>query len=432
MRTMKNLLRIAALLFSIHSFSQNPAPAGEQSKKILLLNGTAHVGNGTVIENAAIGFEKGKLTLVADARVIRINPSAWDTIIRIEGKHIYPGLIAMNTIIGLSEIEAVRATRDFNETGNLNPSARSVIAYNTDSKITYTVRSNGIMLAQVVPQGGLISGTSSVVELDAWNWEDAAYKTDIGIHLNWPQMEVRRSRRAPPDEEQQKRSEKELQTLNKLFEDAAAYSKEKNPEKKNLHLEAMRGLFDGSKKLFVHAQSIRQIQAAVAFTKKFGVQMVLVGGQDAWMAASLLRENNIPVVLNRVHSLSLRPDADIHLPYKLPAMLRDSGVMFCLSNEGFWQVRNLPFQAGTAAAWGLTKEEALQAITLTPAKISGIDKTVGSLEEGKDATLIVSDGDLLDMMHSKISIAYIRGKQLDLDNVHEQLYRKYLKKYGWD
>jgi imidazolonepropionase-like amidohydrolase len=160
--------------------------------------------------------------------------------------------------------------------------------------------------------------------------------------------------------------------------------------------------------------------------------MVLVGGQDAWMAASLLRENNIPVVLNRVHSLSLRPDADIHLPYKLPAMLRDSGVMFCLSNEGFWQVRNLPFQAGTAAAWGLTKEEALQAITLTPAKISGIDKTVGSLEEGKDATLIVSDGDLLDMMHSKISIAYIRGKQLDLDNVHEQLYRKYLKKYGWD
>lgn len=432
MRTTKNILLAATLLFSIPSFSQNPVPAPEQSKKILLLNGTAHTGNGTVIENAAIGFENGKLTLVADARVIRINPAAWDTMIRVEGKHIYPGLVAMNTVMGLSEIEAVRATRDYNEVGNINPSSRSLIAYNTDSKITYTVRSNGIMLAQVVPQGGLISGTSSVVELDAWNWEDAAYKTDYGIHLNWPQMEVRRSRRAPPDEDQQKRSDKELQALNKLFEDARAYAAEKNPEYKNQHLEAMRGLFDGSKKLFVQAQSIRQIQAAFAFTKKFGLQVALVGGQDAWMATSLLRENNIPVVLNRVHSLPPRPDADIHLPYKLPKMLLDSGVMFCLSNEGFWQVRNLPFQAGTAAAWGLSKEEALKAITLNPAKILGIEKTVGSLEVGKDATLIVSDGDLLDMMHSKISLAFIRGKQLDLDNVHEQLYRKYLKKYGWD
>lgn len=432
MRTMKNFLLITTLFFSIQSLSQNPAPANEQTKKILLLNGTAHLGNGTVIENAAIGFEKGKLTLVGDARVIRINPAAWDTIIRVEGKHIYPGLIAMNTIMGLSEIEAVRATRDYNEVGSINPSSRSLIAYNTDSKITYTVRSNGIMLAQVVPQGGLISGTSSVVELDAWNWEDAAYKTDNGLHLNWPQMEVRRSRRAPPDEDQQKRSEKELQALNKLFEDARAYASEKNTEYKNQHLEAMRGLFDGSKKLYVNAQSIRQIQAAVAFAKKFGVQMVLVGGNDAWMAASLLRDNNISVVLNRVHALPPRPDADIQLPYKLPAMLRDSGVAFCLSNEGFWQVRNLPFQAGTAAAWGLTKEEALQAITLTPAKILGIEKTVGSLEEGKDATLIVSDGNLLDMMHSKISLAFIRGKQINLDNVHEQLYRKYVKKYGLD
>jgi imidazolonepropionase-like amidohydrolase len=432
MNIRKQLLATAILLVSIPSYSQNPAPAGEQTKSVLLLNGVAHQGNGNVIQNSAIGFKNGKLTLVADARVIRINPADWDTIVRIEGKHVYPGLIALNTIIGLSEIEAVRATRDYSETGTINPSSRSLTAYNTDSKVTYTVRSNGILLAQVVPQGGLISGTSSVVELDAWNWEDAAYKPDAGIHLNWPQMEVRRSRRLPSDEEQQKQSEKELQSLYKLFDDARAYASEKNHEYKNQHLESMRGLFDGSLKLFVHAQSIRQIQAAVAFAKKYGVSMVLAGGYDAWMAASLLRENKIPVVLSRIHSLPMRPDSDVQLPYKLPAMLRDSGVMFCLSNEGFWQVRNLPFQAGTAAAWGLTKEEALAAITLTPAKILGIDRLVGSLEEGKDATLIVSEGDLLDMMHSHVSLAYIRGRQIDLDNVHEQLYRKYLKKYGLD
>ncbi len=422
---------ICLWLVALNGISQNPAPALQFPLRVLLLNGTAHIGNGSVIENAAIGFENGKLILVADARRIRINMSIWDTILYLDGKHIYPGLIAMNTVLGLSEIEAVRATRDYQETGPLNPSARSIIAYNTDSRVIYTVRSNGILLAQIVPQGGLISGTSSVVELDAWNWEDAAYKTDCCVHLHWPAMEVKRTRRTqPPEEEQAKRMEKDLLTLHKLFEEARAYAHIREPEYRNLHLESLRGLFDGSKKLYIHAQSIRQIEAAVHFAKKFGLPVVLVGGAESWMAASLLRENNIPVVLSRVHSLPMRPDTDIHLPYKLPAMLRDSAVMFCLSNEGFWQVRNLPFQAGTAATWGLTREEALQAITLTPARILEIDRTVGSLEEGKDATLIVSDGDLLDMMHSRVLMAWIRGRPINPDNIQEQLYRKYMIKYG--
>lgn len=409
---------------------QNPAPAPPQSKRILLLNGRAHIGNGTIIENSAIGFEKGKINLVADATTIRLDQSAFDTIIYISGKEVYPGLIAMNTTIGLSEIELVRATNDFQETGSLNPSSRAVIAYNTDSKITPTVRSNGVLLAQITPQGGLVSGSSSVVELDAWNWEDATYKADEGIHLNWPAMRTFKAWWAKDAEEQRRTLEKNLGDLHTLFADASAYARENNQGTKNQHLESMRGLFNRSKKLYVHCNFVKEIIAAVNFCRNYGIQMVLVGGNDAWMVTTLLKENNVSVVLNRTHSLPSREDEDVDLPYKLPYLLQQAGVNFCNSVDGYWQVRNLPFIAGTAVASGLTKEEALTSVTLSPAKIMGIEQSVGTLETGKDATLIVSAGDVFDMKTSTIELAFIQGKKIDLDNIQTQLNIKYRDKYN--
>jgi imidazolonepropionase-like amidohydrolase len=396
------------------------------------MNGTAHIGDGTKIENSAIGFEKGKLTLVADATLIRIDPAGYDTIINIAGKHIYPGLVALNTSLGLSEIQAVRATNDNAETGRLNPSSRSLVAYNTDSKVTPTVRSNGVLLVQVVPSGGLISGQSSVFELDGWNYEDAVYKSDIGIHLNWPSMRTFRSRDAESTEKQKARSEKELNEISKLFSDAAAYAKVKIPAEKNIHLESMRGLFDGSKRLFVHCDYVKEIIAAAGLCKAHGISMVLVGGSDANMVTGLLKQQQIPVVLVQTHRLPSRSDEDIDQPFKLPALLKNAGIDFAIAVPGFWQVRNLPFQAGTAAGFGLTKEDALTAIALSPAKILGIDKTAGSLEMNKDATFIISSGDLLDMKTSVVEVAFINGRQLDLDNIQSQLNRKYRKKYGLD
>ena len=416
-------------LMSMTCAAQNPAPSVPQTKSILLTGGTAHLGNGKTIENAAIGFKDGKLTLVADATLIKLQAGAFDTIINVTGKHIYPSFIAMNTTIGINEIELVRSTHDYAETGNMNPSARSIIAYNTDSKVIPTVRSNGVLLAQVVPQGGLISGSSSVVELDAWNWEDAAYKTDEGIHLNYPSLRFYSNPDSKKEDEQKERKTKAMTEMVNFFKDAKAYSAQTNVEEKNLHFESMKGLFDGTKKLYVHCDDVKEIISAVNFCRDFKIKMVLVDGYDAWRVATLLKENNVAVVLPRTHSLPQRDEDDVELPYKMAGILKNAGVDFCLSMGGYWQVRNLGFAAGTAAAYGLSKDAALQAVSLDAAKILGIDKTVGSLEEGKDATLFISSGDALDMLGNNVELAFIRGKQINLDNVQKQLYHKYMTKY---
>lgn len=434
------LLLILLFLFFQSSFAQNPIPAPPQSKSILLLGGIAHIGNGKVINNSAIGFKDGKLTLVADATIIKIPQGAYDTIIQIEGKHVYPGIIAPNSTLGLVEIEAVRATRDFSDVAGYNPHLRSLIAFNSDSKISPTVRTNGVLLAEITPRGGIISGTSSVVELDGWNWEDMAVKTDIGIHMNWPRMFKRDFSKTEDNESLFRKNddyEKNKAELKKFFADAKAYA-ETVPPKKNLRMEAMKGIFTSDshpcKILFIHANFVKEIQDAVHFAQEVGVKkMVIVGGTDAWMVSDLLKENNVAVMVNRVHDLPVRPEDDIHLPYKLPFLLQKAGVLFCLENSGDMEhihVRNIPFLAGTAAAYGLTKEEALSAITLNTAKILGIDSRVGSLEEGKDATLFVSSGDALDIRTNDVILAFIRGKKLDLNNEQKELYKKYMNKYS--
>ena len=437
----------SAICHFTSALSQNPIPAPAQTKSILLMNGTAHIGNGKVIENSAIGFKDGKLILVADATTIKINQSSYDTVISVAGKQIYPGIIAPNSTLGLNEIDAVHATRDFSETGNYNPNVRSVTSYNSDSKIPPTVRTNGILIAQITPRAGIISGTSSILELDGWNWEDMAIKTDDGVHMNWPHMfrrdwEKNEDVNEMPPLKKSDDYDKQKNELKKFFNDAKAYS-ETNPTEKNLRLDAMKGIYTrpndsvgraGAKTLFVHVNYVKEIEDAVNFSKENGVKkLVIVGGTDSWMITDLLKENNVSVMVNRLHDLPNRTDADIDLPYKLPYLLQKAEVLFCLENSGDMeqiQTRNIPFLAGTAAAYGLTKEEALSSITLNTAKILGIDNKVGSLEEGKDATLFISTGDALDMKTNNVELAFIRGKKLDLSNEQKVLYEKYKTKYG--
>jgi imidazolonepropionase-like amidohydrolase len=158
--------------------------------------------------------------------------------------------------------------------------------------------------------------------------------------------------------------------------------------------------------------------------------MVLVGARDGWMVTKEIKENNIPVIIMRTHVLPERDDDDIDMPFKLPVLLVKEGIDVAITDDGFWQDRNVPFQAGETVGYGMDKEDALKSITLTPARILGIDASVGSLEAGKDATIIVSSGDILDMKSSDVQMAYIRGKEINLDNIQKQLYRKYMKKYG--
>ena len=424
------MIRSLILLLSLSLFS-----IAQNKKHVLLMNATTHIGNGQVIENSYVAFNNGKIELVADARILKIDISKFDTVINLSNKHIYPGLIAPNCIIGLQEAEAVKATDDFAEVGEYNPHIRSLIAYNTDSKILQTVKANGVLFVQSTPRNGILSGTSSVLATDGWNWEDAVVKVDDGIHLNFPKSIHKNGCWAEPlPSERNNKYNVELKNLNTFFENALAYFRTTNPIEKNLRYESMKGLFNGAKTLYIHTDYVKDIISAINFSKQFNItKMVIVGGKDSYKITSLLRENNVAVMLNRLHDLPDLPEAETDLLYKTPFLLQKDSVLFCLQNQGDMEAmnaRNIPFLAGTAAAYGLTKEQALQSITLNAAKILGIENELGSIEIGKSASIIISDGDILDMKTNNIILAYINGRQLKLSNFQNDLYKKYSDKFG--
>lgn len=414
---------------AISTHAQRPTPAPPQSRSILVTNGTVHTGDGRVIDEGAVGFRDGRIDYVGFHYGAK---AVYDTVIDVRGQHVYPGFIGANTTLGLAEIEAVRASVDRVDIGRLEPELRTLIAYNADSRVVPTIRANGVLVVQVVPRGMTISGTSSVVQLDAWDWEEATVRADDGVHLSWPAAYDRRGWWAEPDETDQGRKDEragKIQELRDFFRRAKAYATTTAPEKVDLRLEAMRGVFNGSKTLYVSANAAREITEAVQFAKAEGVKRtVIVGGYDAWRVADLLRDNKVDVVLRRLHSLPLRPEDDIDLPYRLPALLKEKGVRFCFDYAGSMEamgLRNLPFTAGTAAAYGLSPEDALRAITLDAAATLGIDHRLGSLAVGKDATLIVSRGDALDIRGNDITHAFIQGRKIELDDAQKQLYRQH-------
>jgi len=431
---MKNIfiLLLVFCLSIITRAQQTPAP--KQLKSILILNGTAHLGNGTVIENSAVGFKDGKITLVADARLIRLTEGAYDITIDAAGKHVYPGFIAPNSTLGLVEIDAVKSSDDEEEIGSINPHVRAIIAYTADSKVIETVRPNGILMAQITPRGGRISGTSSIVQLDAWNWKDAVIKENDGIHLNFPSSFARSGSWFEPGTiESNKDYVKQITEIAAFLANAKAYLAD-NSKERNLIFEANKGLFDGTQTLFIHANEEKQIIDAVQLAKENGIKkMVIVGGYEAYKTSSLLQKNNIGVLLKRVHDMPENEDQDIDLPYKNAKLLTDKGILVGLENSGSHErmnTRNLPFLAGTCAAYGLDKEQALQLITFNTAKILGIDKQCGTLEEGKDATLFISDGDALDMRTNKLTKAFIQGRMISLETHQSKLNNRYKEKYN--
>ncbi|MCS7074255.1 MAG: amidohydrolase, partial [Bacteroidia bacterium] len=328
-----------------------PTPAPKNAPPMVIRNGTIHVGNGKILEKTDLYIENGKI--ISIGKSLSVSPGIVE--INANGKHIYPGLIALSTNIGLLEIEAVRATRDFAETGELNPNARTIIAYNTDSRVTPTIRSNGVLLAQIAPEGGLVSGQSSVVELDAWNWEDAAYLIDDALHIYWPDLTIRTWPWSPKPEEQRKSQTEAVQKLKKLFDDAQNYQIAKASGKTiatNLKLEAMLPYISTIKPVYIHAQEANQIEAAIHFADEYNLKMVLVGGADAHFCIPHLKKHKIPVVLTAPHNLPLRDDEPIDLPYVRPKLLKDAGILVAIHlDKEMWQQRNLMFQAGTAAAY---------------------------------------------------------------------------------
>lgn len=436
---MKKLLYtfLHTLLILNTGAAQTPVPAKAQSKPTVLMGAMAHLGNGEIIPNSIIAFDKGKLTVVADATVTRMDLTGYE-VINVSGKHVYPGFILPNSPVGLQEVSAIRAMNDHTERGEINPNVRSVISYNTDTEYTPTFRFNGVLLAEAAPAGGLISGSSSVMEMEGWNWEDATLAVDIGIHLNWPpkmkrQLDVNTFTFA---ESANKEYDKQVGELEEFFTEALAYGKLSTKEA-NIKFDAVQGLFDGTKTLMIHANHPKEIVESVRFAQRYGVRRItLVEASGAYWVAEFLKENKIPVIIPATHNLPPRADDDVDLPFKLPYLLSQAGVMVSLSNNSFTgnkalhNGRNLGFYAGTSVTYGMNKEEALKLITSNTAKALGIDNRVGTLESGKDATLFVSEGDALDYRGNILIHAFISGKQVTLGGNQQELYERYSRKYG--
>ncbi|MBS1577788.1 MAG: amidohydrolase, partial [Bacteroidetes bacterium] len=309
-------------------------PAKEYKGLLFIKNGTIHIGNGQVIENGTIQVNNGKIEKVGTDIAI---PTDDVKVIDAKGKQVYPGLILTSTQLGLKEIggNAVRGSNDYNELGDYNPNIRSIVAYNADSKIIGTLRANGILLADTYPQGGLLPGSSSVVQLDAWNYEDAAYKMDIAIHFNMPEL-MNRPRGffgRPATGDPVKEGLDKIEEVKNFFRQAKAYLQEGLHTETNLKFEAVRGLFERKQKFFVHCDIVRQMLLAIDFAKEFGFDVVLVGASESYRIADLLKKNNISVILGQEHSLPTLADDDVDQPYKTPFMLKQAGVSFALNDE---------------------------------------------------------------------------------------------------
>lgn len=420
---MKSIISTTLIFLSLTAQALTPAPSSNEPVEKVYINANIHLGNGEVLSNAQFAIAGGKIVRAGYYKMMATGKE-----IDLQGKNIYPGFILTNTNLGLTEVDAVKATRDAAEIGQINPNIRSITSYNTDSERIPTMRFNGILLAQTTPSGGLVSGTSSVVQLDAWNWEDAAVQTDDGLHINWPAEWANQFdyRTYTLKLKKDKKYAEKVNQIKQLFIDASAAKSDDN-----LILNAAKPVIKGSKKLYIHSNNPKAIIESINFFKSQGIEApVLVTGQAAGLLIDFLKTSGVSVILESVHSLPELGDSSIDAAYQLPAKLANAGILTALSYPGSMSSRNLAFTAGTTVSYGNDANQALSMITLNAAKILGIDDQYGSLEVGKSATFFISEGDALDMRGNLITEAYIDGRPIDLHTRQQELYERYKKKYA--
>ncbi|MBI2257561.1 MAG: amidohydrolase family protein [Flavobacteriia bacterium] len=423
----KKLLLVCCFLSLQHVFCQK--------NRILFHNATVHTGLGTVLKNTSVGIENNKIVFLQNIFSFKIDSTKWNKIIDLNEQALYPAFVSSNSTLGLTEIDAVRATLDFHDVGKMNPHIRTATTFNTDSKVLQTVLTNGILIVQATPKGNTISGSSSIFFSNGWNWEDALIKADDGIHVHWPNpIQFKKEQKKDNDLTQDENYLKECEELELFFKSAYHYSLQKKDQDLDLRFEAMKDLFNGNKKVYFHANHVRQLLDIIAFVKENHIKNpVFIGGYESYLCLDRIRDSEIPILLTRVHSLPSHDDEAIDLPYRLPYLLFKQGILFGLQNEGDMEAmnaRNIPFLAGTAMAYGLPEEEAIKAISFNVCKIIGIDKDFGSIEIGKNATFFVSKGSALDMKTNQLSHILINGNFVKVENFQKELYNKYMEKYG--
>lgn len=427
-------------MFTLHLFAvfmlmaSDPIPAPKQKKPLALTGGTIYTVSGPVIPNGTVVFDKGIITAVGTNVTIPADAERID----ISGKSVYPGLIDSYSTMGLKEIGSVRGTLDHSEAGDMNSNARAEVAVHPESKLIPVARSGGITITGTTPVGGLIAGTSAAILMDGWTWEEMTLKAPLGLTVNWPTMIYTASPFSrQTKEEWMKDRDARLKALNDAFAAARAYVIAKRAEQSkgiprhdtDLRWEALIPVLERKIPVWVNANELTQIQAAITWAEKENVRLIIVGGRDAWRITNQLKAKNIPVIVTDVLSSPSRRWEEYDLVYSLPGKLKEAGILFCISGDTDpSNARNLNHHAATAAAFGLSKEDALKAVTLDAARVLGIDSLVGSIEPGKQATVLVVSGDILELS-STVEQVYIQGKTVDMRNMHKRLYDKYTEKY---
>lgn len=438
MRSRKITAFVACLVWASLSVSVPSArasdsiPGGPQTRPVAIVNARVFTVSGPVIEQGTVVFDKGRITAVGPG----LAPPAGAEVIDAKGQHLYPGLISSASDLGLAEIGSVRATNDTRETGTFNPNVRAERAVNPDSELIPVARANGVLVSVTSPEGGLVSGTSAVLRLDGWTYEQMLVRDLAGMHLSWPQITRPEPRRrgggggqtAAPEPETDRDP---LRAVREFIESARAYQTYRagGGPTADTKWEAVLPLLDGRVPLVVEAESADQIATAVAFAKREKLRLIISGGYDAPLVAPLLKENDVPVVVVGVQRLPRRRGDAFDAAFTVPARLRDAGVRFAIAPDRAASfARNLPYHAATAAAHGLTPAEALRAMTLSPAEIFGVADTLGSLDPGKEATIFLASGDILETP-TRVTAAWTQGRRVDLTSHHTRLRDKYETKY---
>ena len=433
---MKAIIVLVAAALALASASLAPALAAAAGQPVAIVGATIHTMSGPPIAGGVVVVDGRTIAAVGRPQDVAIPSGAQ----RIDagGLDLYPGFIDANTTLGLTEIGAVRATNDISEVGTLNPNARAEVAVNPSSELIPVTRANGVLLALTAGRGGLISGTSALIALDGWTWEEMTVKAPVAMHVQWPGMGLDRSPEAKKEEEQIEAREKQLRELREAFAAAAAYWRGRQAEGKagvprhdeDVVWAAMRPVVERKIPVAVEANDLMQIRAALDWSAEAGVDLILTGARDAWRVAGELARRRIPVILDPVNALPAREFEPYDTPYAAAAKLQAAGVPVLFSTGagsfGAANARNLPYEAAKAVAFGLPHDAAIRSLTLTAAEVLGVADRLGSIDPGKDATLILVEGDPLETAGTQVRRAWIAGREIDLhENRHQRLYEKY-------
>jgi imidazolonepropionase-like amidohydrolase len=434
-----------AVLFTL------PLVAG-QDDSFLIRGATVHPVASAEIQNGSVLVRDGKIVGVGR----NLAAPKGTRIVEGKGLHVYPGMIDSGTQLGLAEISSVRESVDTGEIGKFDPQLRAEVAINPSSEHIPVARANGITAAITLPMasggdgggrrggggGSIITGQAALVHLDGWTWEEMDVKKSAAMAMRFPSIISGGGRFGggdlPPDiaarfsyTETKKNYETELRELKEFFEEARRYQKAKGANlkgfKTDLKFEAMLPVLEGKVPLVVMASRERAIRDAVQFADQQKVKMIIADPRELGKMGPELKARNISAILGPTLALPLHDDDPYDAAYTLPGQFYKAGVKFAFGSFNNEFSRNLPYQAATAVAFGLPYDEALKAVTLNPAQIWGVSDKMGSIEEGKAADLLITDGDPLEAK-TQVKQLYIKGKTVDLTNKHTRLYEKYLNR----